>query len=708
VHRNDAVGVQQAAFAHHCNAAWRLLTGEEEVLMAEREIRERDILVASNEYAYVQDLTKGDIVLYVGPTKISLSNTERLVELRGERFVPARGEDATAGVQSFVSASSSQYVMLDNPAQESERATPEKGGNAAIPLLAGRRVVLPGPATFPLWPGQRATVIDGHRLGEDEYLVVRAYDAIEASDVLIGTEWVIRGADVSFYVPQTGVEVVADGARYVRRARRLHAGMGLHLRVVKAFVADADHQLPAGAYGAGQDVFLSGSSGYFFPDAHLEVVGEVSAIYLADHEGLYVREIANGHIATITGPQTFLPDPTKTEIVDRAPSSEEMQLYGIARAAHGAALCVTVPPNHAVMVTARDRRQVIRGPAMHTLAWDESLEVLSLSTGCPKIDQSLLPTCFLQLEGNKVSDVVRVETAGHVSLSLSLSYRVSFVTRDGGPEKWFNVTDYVGLLCDHLGSLLRAAARGATIERFHTDGTEILRRAVLGEKTDGRRAGRMFEENDMWVYDVEVLDISILDDDIAELIGDAQRAAIVAEVDHKKEQIRLAQERLRAEVDCQIDEARLSAAAQRAALERADRLVRVERATSAVEAARVEELGRAQIQADALTAIERARLDASRATQTLALERQQAEVEAFGAQMEALHPELVATLKSLGNQQLAAQLTRNLGPLAILGGDSVVDVAKRLLGSLPLGSDGDEARAVLSDVAPMTQRRSGS
>ena len=58
--------------------------------MAEREIRERDILVAANEFAYVQDLTKGDIVLYVGPTKISLSNTERLVELRGERFAPAR------------------------------------------------------------------------------------------------------------------------------------------------------------------------------------------------------------------------------------------------------------------------------------------------------------------------------------------------------------------------------------------------------------------------------------------------------------------------------------------------------------------------------------------------------------------------------------------------------------------------------------------
>ena len=66
--------------------------------MAERDVRERDILVASNEYAYVQDLTKGDIVLYVGPTKISLSNTERVVEFREGRFVPVRAEDGALGI----------------------------------------------------------------------------------------------------------------------------------------------------------------------------------------------------------------------------------------------------------------------------------------------------------------------------------------------------------------------------------------------------------------------------------------------------------------------------------------------------------------------------------------------------------------------------------------------------------------------------------
>ena len=79
--------------------------------MAERDVRERDILIASNEYAYVQDLTKGDIVLYVGPTKISLSNTERLVDFKNERFLPVRGEEGASGVCPFLAASSTQYVV---------------------------------------------------------------------------------------------------------------------------------------------------------------------------------------------------------------------------------------------------------------------------------------------------------------------------------------------------------------------------------------------------------------------------------------------------------------------------------------------------------------------------------------------------------------------------------------------------------------------
>src|SRR5215212_652995 len=138
--------------------------------MTERDARERDILVAANEYAYVQDLTKGDIVLYVGPTKISLSNTERIVELKGDRFLPVRADDVSFGVSAFTTASSSQYIVLENPAKDL-LLKPIRGSNASVELLVGRKIVVPGPVTFPLWAGQRARVIDGHPLREDEYLV---------------------------------------------------------------------------------------------------------------------------------------------------------------------------------------------------------------------------------------------------------------------------------------------------------------------------------------------------------------------------------------------------------------------------------------------------------------------------------------------------------------------------------------------------------
>ena len=55
--------------------------------------------------------------------------------------------------------------------------------------------------------------------------------------------------------------------------------------------------------------------------------------------------------------------------------------------------------------------------------------------------------------------------------------------------------------------------------------------------------------------------------------------------------------------------------------------------------------------------------------------------------MAALAPELVATLKTLGHQQLATELAKSASPLAILGGESVTDVVERLLGALPLGAD---------------------
>lgn len=713
--------------------------------MADRDVRERDILIASNEYAYVQDLTKGDIVLYVGPTKISLSNTERLVDFKAERFTPVRGEDGASGVCPFIAASSTQYVVLENPAKD-PATKPVKGSNSAIELLQGRRVVVSGPASFPLWPGQKARVVAGHELFEDQYLRVRVYERIEGDPAAIGTERIIKGSEVSFYLPKTGLEVLPDASgSYVRNAVSLLDGQycvlrgprgqrrfvrgpgvvfpeaweefvtlqnarvfsayamrrdkGLHVRVVKTFEAKAGEQVAPGTYTAGQELFLSGREGFFFPTEALEVLGEVASIPLAEKEAIYVRELATGQIRTIAGPAAFLPDPTKVQVVQRPLDPETVKRWGLKGYDGKRAPAITIPPSYAVLVTAKTRREVVKGPQVRILDFDEELGVLALSTGTPKTDAATLPTCFLLVDGNKVSDRLEVRTNDHVQLEVRLSYRVSFASTSGTDDaRWFNVSNYVALLCDHLGSLVRAAVRSAPIERFHAGSTEILRSAVLGEKKGDKRTGREFEENGMLVYDVEVLEVQILDGDVDQLLTDAQRSAISSEVARKKEELRLVTEQAKHAVDRAVFEAQRQTQHAELELEAARRALLSAKAEAKVEAVRIEALGKAKTDADALELSSQAQAAAKTRHAEIEERALAAQVNAFRAQMEAMQPELIATLKSLGNQQLAASLTQHLGPLAILGGESVADVASRLLASLPVGASG-------SDLAAATLKR---
>jgi major vault protein len=662
--------------------------------MPERDIRERDILVAPNEYAYVQDLTKGDIVLYVGPTKISLSNTERMIVLRDGHFEPVRGDEAGLGVHRFVEAASSQYIILENPPQDLQ-ARPVKGANSGIPLRVGRKNVVPGPAEFPLWPGQRAQVIDGHELRQNEYLVVRVYDDMGQGEP-IGTEIIVRGTDVSFYIPPSGREVVprADGS-YVRRAWRMEKNKGLHLRVIAPFEAPeagGDAPVPPGRYLAGQDIFVRGREGLFFPTDNLEVVGEVAPIPLAEKEAIYVRALDTGKLTTVEGPINHLLDPTREELVRRPLDARRAALYQIdpdARAQHRA-LSIYVPPSTAVMVTAKNKREVAVGPQTRILAYDEELEVLRLSTGRPKSDDELLATCFLQVQGNKVSDLVRVKTADHVELEVLLSYRVSFV---GDSERWFNVEDYVGLLCDHLGSIIRAAARSSVIEDFQAASTDLLRSAILGPRNDsGAREGRHFQENGMWVYDVEVLDVRILDQDVKAMLAEAQRMAILSTITRRQEELRLGDEQLKETVNQAVYTAQMSTLTRAAEHETVSRTVEVARANTRLELDKLDQIERATHEAEALSIRSRARLAVAEKEATLEREALEARAAAFREQMQALQPELIATLKSLAGQKLAGELSRHLSPLAILGGESVAEVAGRLLDKLPLGPSAGSAR----------------
>jgi major vault protein len=259
------------------------------------------------------------------------------------------------------------------------------------------------------------------------------------------------------------------------------------------------------------------------------------------------------------------------------------------------------------------------------------------------------------------------------------------------------VRDYVGLLCDHLGSILRAAARTVSIDAFHADGTEILRTAILGEKKASEpRQGRLFDENGMWVYDVEILETQILDPEVNKLLSDAQRSAIAAEVKRRQEELRLSSEKQKEAVDREIYAARMLTLGSQAELEAARH--ELERAKSAAVVAldKLAKVGKAANEAEAFALESASRLRAAEGQAELERRGLEASVVAFRGQMEAMAPELVATLKSLGNQHLATELARHASPLAILGGESVTDVVERLLGSLPLGTVPEGIKKVLA------------
>lgn len=213
----------------------------------------RDLVLPPGTYAYMQDVTKGNIKVYTGPCVINPTAQERPIKYERGSFGPCDLDSALCvspvAVEGF-------YMTLLNPAKND--AHPNDGSAMPSPdLEVGRKINIPGPAMFALWPGQSAEVTRGHHLRYNQYLLVKVYNDEEAkdnwgravmkpatpvtgdgkeqakakeqvpttrapADLTIGKLYVIKGTEFSFYIPPTGVSVVPeeDGG-YVRDALTL-------------------------------------------------------------------------------------------------------------------------------------------------------------------------------------------------------------------------------------------------------------------------------------------------------------------------------------------------------------------------------------------------------------------------------------------------------------------------------------------------------
>ena len=803
-------------------------------------MRQKDLVLAPNEFCFLQSKTNGVIKTHTGPIMITISQQEALVvfDTKTKQFREVQNFDQAK--QLFVSAPENWYIILKNPTENG--AYPEVGKCMVAPELnIGEKVNIRGPVSFSLFPGQMAKVIRGHALRTNQYLLARVYEANAASKStgemrdtegnIINTKetyvngqiLVIKGTEVSFYIPPTGIEVIPinndprkgyvreavtlerleycilkdeDGNKryvhgpevvfpkatetfvtspnggYIFRAIELSKISGIYAKVIAEYKDEDDTIHPVG-----EELFITGNDQMiYYPRPEHAIISYDNkimhhAIAIPEGEGRYIMNRMTGVIKTVKGPAMYLPDPRTEVVVKRKltpnqcelwfPGNRDALQYNMelnekaveksmrkadtdclfafstsysdsatmanleAKANISRGTSYTKPrtitldnkfegvvsmdiwTGYAVNVISKDgTRNVVRGPQTILLDYDQTLEVLQMSTGRPKTTDRVVKTVFLRHENNKVSDLINIETKDFVRAEVKVSYCVDFDPAQ--MDKWFSIENYVKYLCDRERALIKRAAKEYTIEEFYQNYSDIVRNVAIDADKDrgesARPAGRYFAENGMYVHDCEVLSIHV-EPEIAEMLEEHQhemvrKALKVADAERRLELITALAEAEKSEQELRNQQLLNKMALQREEamkkLEIQSEVNRVQEAEK--EAAKQAELNM-QVVLDAITAADRARKDADFKQK---IEHQEAELkqkeahaeklaeieksksEAYAATvagiMASISPELVAAMESRANADVVAAIEHAVAPYAIASeNETVTDVAQRLV-----------------------------
>jgi major vault protein len=360
---------------------------------------DRELVLAHNQYAYIQDEVKGHIKTHVGPTKYTPSGNDRpiIYDYTSKKFVTVALEQST---QQFSAAAEGSYLVLENPTGTKEPSIhPFPGIHDLADLDYGRKINIPGPVTFALWPGQTATTIEGHRLRSNEYLIARVYNVNEAQQnwpeshpklpesLVTGKLIVIKGTELSFFIPPTGFEVVkSNEGGYIRKAvtlerleysilldedgnKRYEKGpsvvfpkatesfvskknedgspggikfkaielneqMGIYVKVI------ADYEEEDGTKRlVGEELFITGKDQkIYYPRPEHAIIEygndgdsfkrqRYYGIAIPAGEARYVLDKNTGEVENQTGPKVFLPDPRNQVIVRRVLDPKIVSLW---------------------------------------------------------------------------------------------------------------------------------------------------------------------------------------------------------------------------------------------------------------------------------------------------------------------------------------------------------------------------------------------
>lgn len=790
-------------------------------------MQQKDLVLSPNEFAFVLDETKGNVACNVGPHKMSLSQSDKLVRFDSEekRFVVTNSyRDA---IQLFVTAPEGYYIALKNPAPGNKH--PQPGTSNSIPenMETGRKINISGPANFALYPGQMAQVIKGHSLRSNQYLLAKVYDAdtlnktkeereADAEEPLFinGQILIIKGTETTFYIPPNGIEVIPINNNirkgYAREAvtlerleycilkdedgekRYVHGPAVVFPKPTESFLKNgesvkykaielsdisgvyvkviADYEDEDGVFHVtGEELFITGKEQmiYYPRQEHTFIKYNDKivhhAIAIPKGEGRYIMNRMTGEIKTVHGPAMYLPDPRFEVVVKRTLSRKQCELWypgneevleanghntltmgvdlsstkdlfgnlGISYATANSITCDSTPTveysgdinrnntftkprsisldsskydgavsvdvwtGYAINIISKgEGRRVVKGPQTIVLDYDQSLEVLELSTGKPKTTDRLEKVAFLKYENNRISDIVNVETADFVNASIKVAYLVDF--DENSIDKWFSIDNYVKHLCDWARSRIKHTIKGVSISELYDNTHDIVAKAI-GEYSEGS-GYHFFNENGMQISDVEVFSLVVNDDEISCMIEENQEEIISkmlhlkkvrANNEAEKELLKLKTEAVSRDTEYEQYKASLAEESKRKALEldvAYNKMVDEENKRAREAAKELENLKNevAALEEQRLKVKRDAEIEFEKAKAEIQSKREADSAAAMKVMLEAIGPELAASMNNENNQEVICAMAESIAPYAIAEGESTSMAISRLVRGTPM------------------------
>ncbi len=288
----------------------------------------------------------------------------------------------------------------------------------------------------------------------------------------------------------------------------------------------------------------------YIPHKYVDVIETIKEISLAEHSGIYIKNIKTGKIRLEKGAKTIMLT-SDEELWEKEYTQSEInaiKFKTISGISNSLAKPLWVLENEVTKIMSEKEQKIIFGPKVILLEPYERPHVMSIAGGTPK-NTKRLKIWKIKLGPNFSTDIVEVRTKDNAVLSIRLRYQWKFIIYDDH-EKIYGTNDFVGLMTEMMASIIRDKAAKHDFEELHSKASEIIKKAIFGES-------EYYEfENGLRVFGIDIKEIVPKDEEIADRMNEAIKSNMEIYVNKMKQNAKIEAEKTKIKGQKIIEEER--------------------------------------------------------------------------------------------------------------------------------------------------------